>query len=126
MPKAPRPPIYLTETDAETLTALAVVPGAAFAADLLLEEIGRAHVVPDAALPTGVVQMHSTVEFVDEAHGAPRTVQLVFPAEADITAGKVSVLTPVGAGLIGLQAGQSIDWPTRDGQERRLRILRVA
>ncbi len=41
---------------------------------------------------------------------------LVFPAEADIAAGKVSVLTPVGAALIGLSKGESIAWTARDGE----------
>jgi len=53
-------------------------------------------------------------------------VQLVYPADADIDAGKVSILTPVGAGLIGLRAGQAIAWPDRDGRARTLRVLGVA
>jgi regulator of nucleoside diphosphate kinase len=50
---------------------------------------------------------------------------LVYPAEADIEAGRISILTPVGAGLIGLAEGASILWPDRDGHERRLRIIAV-
>src|SRR3546814_8900207 len=52
--------------------------------------------------------MSSQVEFIDEANGEARTIQLVYPHEADIAAGRVSILTPVGAGLIGLRQGQSI------------------
>ena len=44
---------------------------------------------------------------------------------ADIQANRVSVITPVGAGLIGMAAGQEIDWPCPDGRPRKLRILRV-
>ena len=69
--------------------------------------------------------MNATVEFVDEASGADRTVELVYPKEADISAGRISILTPIGAGLIGLRAGQSIHWPDRDGKERWLRIISV-
>jgi len=53
-------------------------------------------------------------------------VQLVYPAEANISEGRVSVLTLIGAALIGLRVGQSISWPTRRGEERRLTVLRVA
>ena len=53
-------------------------------------------------VPASVVAMNSTVEFLDDAHGETRTVQLVYPGEADIAANKVSVLSPVGAGLLGL------------------------
>jgi regulator of nucleoside diphosphate kinase len=130
-----RPPVVLTETDAERLTALALkMEGRApEVAGLLLGEVERAFVRPDLLVPDDVVRMGSVVAFVDEApahapaegDAAPRTVQLVYPAEADIAAGRISVLTHVGAGLIGLAAGQAILWPDRDGRRRPLRVLRV-
>jgi regulator of nucleoside diphosphate kinase len=79
-----------------------------------------------ARVPDSVVAMNSTVEFLDDAHGETRTVQLVYPGEADIAVNKVSVLSPVGAGLLGLKAGQSIQWPDRDGRLRALRVLKVS
>lgn len=122
-----RPRIILSETDAQRLSALAMQneANAPEAAGLLLDEIERAQVRPDHLVPADVVGMNATVEFVDEAHGRSRLVQLVYPAEADINAGRVSVLTPIGAGLIGLAAGQSILWPDRDGHKRALKVLRV-
>jgi regulator of nucleoside diphosphate kinase len=69
--------------------------------------------------------MHSTVEFLDEASGADRTIELVYPRDADISAGRVSILTPIGAGLIGLRTGQAILWPDRDDRERQLAIVKV-
>ncbi len=60
-----------------------------------------------------------------QASGADRTVELVYPRDADISAGRVSILTPVGAGMIGLRTGQSILWPDRDGRERKLTIVKV-
>ena len=50
---------------------------------------------------------------------------LVYPAQADISQGKISVLTPVGTALIGLRAGHSITWDTRTGETRRLTVLKV-
>jgi regulator of nucleoside diphosphate kinase len=125
--KAVRPAILMAETDVERLSALALQmePSSPLAANLLLDEIDRAQIVADREMPDDVVRMHSTVEFVDEAHGQTRTVQLVYPSEADIAARRVSVLTPVGAGLIGLRARQEIRWPDRDGHERSLKILKV-
>jgi regulator of nucleoside diphosphate kinase len=120
-----RPPLVLSETDAERLSALALQNEAAHpvTAGLLLDEIERAQV--RRHLPDDVVGMNSTVEFLDEAHGEARTVQLVYPDEADIAAARISIMTPVGAGLIGLRAGQSILWPDRGGETRVLRILKV-
>lgn len=122
-----RPRLILPQTDSDRLSSLALrVPEPTSpAATLLLEEIERAEVRPDDKIPADVVRMYSTVEFVDEAHGQARTVELVYPGEADIAAGRISVLTPIGAGLIGLRAGQEIAWPDRDGHVRRLRILKV-
>lgn len=118
-----RPPIIISETDADRLYLLA--ERAAGRAAGLLGELERARVSPDRRVPMDVVGMNSTVDFVDEARGVTRTVQLVYPGEADIEAGKVSVLTPIGAALIGLREGQSIRWPDREGRARELRVLKV-
>lgn len=122
-----RPPIVLSETDADRLFLLAEQREASAPRERsgLIGELERAVVRPDDRVASTVVGMNSTVDFVDEAHGASRTVRLVYPADADIAAGKVSVLTPVGAALIGLNEGQSIRWPDRDGRLRELRVLKV-
>jgi regulator of nucleoside diphosphate kinase len=125
---ATRPHIVLSETDADRLFLLAEQMEASAPRERsgLLGELERAEVRPDHLVPATVVGMNSTVDFVDEAHGATRTVRLVYPAEADIAANKVSVLTPIGAGLIGLKEGQSICWPDRDGRLRTLQVLKVS
>ncbi|RYG86697.1 MAG: nucleoside diphosphate kinase regulator [Alphaproteobacteria bacterium] len=124
---ASRPAITLGAAEAERLSALALrsEASAPLVAELLLGEIERARICPDARVPADVVRIGSRVAFVDEAHGEARTVQLVWPAEADIAQGRVSVMTPVGAGLIGLRPGQSILWPDRGGEQRLLRIEAV-
>jgi regulator of nucleoside diphosphate kinase len=122
-----RPPVHMIDTQADTLADLAIgaqdrLPQVGA---LLLEEISRARTHSADRIPGDVVTMNAHVEFVDEASGATRTVQLVYPAHADIAAGRISILTPVGAGLIGLREGQSILWPDRDGKERKLAIIKV-
>lgn len=125
--KIRRPPIILGRTDADRIASLATKMEASNPelADLLLGEIERADVRDDKKVPASTVGMQSIVEFLDEARGSTRSVQLVYPPDADIAAGRISVLTPVGAGLIGLSIGQSITWPDRGGKERLLRILKV-
>lgn len=122
-----RPPVHMIDTEADALTTLAIgvedrLPQVA---ELLLGEIARATVHKAAHMPRDVVTMNATVAFTDEANGADRTVQLVYPAQADIAASRISILTPIGAGLIGLREGQSILWPDREGHERRLTIVKV-
>lgn len=91
----------------------------------LLAELDRAIVVPLESMCPGVVAMYSRVRYRDEETGASREVQIVFPADVDVAQGKVSVLAPVGAALIGLAAGQGIDWTFPDGAMRRLTVLAV-
>ena len=92
---------------------------------MLLAEIDRAEIHDAASLPPDVVTIGAEVEFLDEGSGTQRTVTVVMPNEADIEAGRISILTPMGAGLIGLSAGQSIDWPDLEGRERRIKIIGV-
>jgi regulator of nucleoside diphosphate kinase len=122
------PPVMLSITDAERLSSLAssAARRSPEVAELLLAEIDRAELLHPGELPADVVTMYSHVEYRDEGTGAARQVQLVYPHEADIALGRISVLTLVGAALLGLRAGQSILWPKQDGRERRLAILRVS
>jgi regulator of nucleoside diphosphate kinase len=81
--------------------------------------------VPSAHVLPGLVTMGSKVSFRDDTTGQERTVLLVYPDEADVSEGKISVLTPIGAALIGLSIGQSIEWQTPAGGWRSLTVLRA-
>lgn len=122
-----RPPIQMRESDADRIAELAVGLEARLpqVARMLMQEIDRARIVADDRLPADIAGMNSLVTFVDESTGAERTVRLVYPADADIEAGRVSILTPIGAGLIGLRQGQSIRWEDRDQHPKVLRVLAV-
>lgn len=91
----------------------------------LLAELERAVVVPDREIPENVVRMNSWVEYQIDGH-EPRRVQVVFPGDADIDEGRISILTPIGTALIGLSPGQEISLHGHDGQPRKLAILSVA
>ncbi|HET6525971.1 nucleoside diphosphate kinase regulator [Sphingopyxis sp.] len=124
---AAMPLIRMIDSEADALTELTLQnqrDSISFH-ELLLDEIDRAAICDRADIPPDVVTMGSSVTFIDEKSGAERTVRLVYPAEADIAAGRMSILTPVGAGLIGLSVGQSINWPDRGGIEHRLTIVAV-
>jgi regulator of nucleoside diphosphate kinase len=88
----------------------------------LAGELERANVVPAAKVPADVVTIGSRVIFVDEGTGKRRFVRIVHPDNADLARLEISVLHPVGAALLGLPVGGSIDWEFPDGQTRRLRV----
>jgi regulator of nucleoside diphosphate kinase len=127
VPPSGEPPVVLDAAHVESLQRLAsaVLDRTPEVADRLLQEIERATVLPSAEIPPHVVNIGSEVTFRDEATGREQTVVLVLPPDADISARRVSVVTPIGAALIGLAEGVSIGWETRDGESRRLTILRV-
>jgi regulator of nucleoside diphosphate kinase len=125
---ARRPPIHMIDREADILADLAASAATRLpqVSQLLLEELGRATIHKADRIPADIVTMHSVVQFTDAASGKEHRYQLVYPKDADIAEGRISILTPVGAGLIGLRAGQSILWPDRDGHERLLTIAKVS
>ncbi|MFC0244250.1 nucleoside diphosphate kinase regulator [Falsochrobactrum ovis] len=122
-----KPNIVVSETDYERLMGLAgsVPEKQEDIAEELMLELDRAKVVPAKRVADNVVQMGSTVEFKSN-DGQERRVTLVYPGEADIAQGKISILTPIGTALIGLTPGQSISWTTRDGRLHELNVLSVS
>lgn len=118
------PAIVVSASDQRRLTQLALDAQhrAPDVAAELLAEMERAEVVD--LVPTSIVKMGSTVQFSDD-DGAHREVTLVYPGQADIAAGRISILTPIGTALIGLAEGQSIAWTTRDGRRRALTVISV-
>lgn len=121
-----KPNIKISATDHARLTTLANATAErnAEVADELFAELDRAKIAPDTSMTDDIVQMGSTVEFKPDT-GESKTVTLVFPGDADISAGKVSILTPIGTALIGLAPGQSIQWTARDGRKHELKVLKV-
>jgi regulator of nucleoside diphosphate kinase len=118
------PQIYLTQNDLDQLLKLVESqPGKRF--DKLESELVRANVVPREKIPRDVVTMNSRVIFENETTREQREITLVYPGSADIDAGRVSVLVPVGTALLGLRVGQSIDWELPGGEKQRYRIVKV-
>ena len=122
-----RPPIHLLDSESDLVGSLAmqVEHRQPVVAAMLLAEIERAELHDRQSLPDNVVTLGSEVDFVDERTHQLRTVRLVLPAEANISLGQISIMTPMGAGLYGLMAGQTIDWPDLEGRDRKLKILAV-
>jgi len=69
--------------------------------------------------------MHSVFDFQDGITEQIRRAMLVYPGEEDEGLGRISVLSPLGAALIGLAAGQSFRWRSATGLLRTLQVIRV-
>jgi len=116
--------LTLTQSDFQKLTSL-VKSTHSETAELLEEELGRASVVADEALPKDVVAMNSKVQFQDLETGKDSVVTLVYPQDANIEENKISILAPVGSALIGLRVGQIIQWPLPHGKQKQFKVVSV-
>mgnify|MGYP000905668548 CR=1 FL=1 len=120
-------PITISSLDYERIETLLEsdaaqnVPGI----EALESELLRANVVEPSEVPPGLVTMNTTVKFEDLGTGQHRSLTLVYPHNATAP-DSISVLTPVGAALIGLAEGQSIGWEDRSGRRQELTVVSVA
>lgn len=122
-----RPDISVARRDLGRLDTLLGAAGNRLgkAGAFLLDEITRARIVRDHEIPPTLVTMGATARFRDEESGRECIVRLVYPHEARTWDQSVSVLTPVGAALLGLSEGQSIDYETVDGRVKTITVLKV-
>ena len=88
-------------------------------------ELVRATVVDPAELPSDVVALGSTVWFRDLDTEETERYMLVVPGEADIVQHRISVLAPIGTGLLGFRTGDIVEWRVPLGR-RRLEITEVS
>ena len=121
--------LIVSSSDAEVLATL--VGGRrtggveAEAANALADTLLEARMVADHRLPGDRVAMNARVSYREEPGGNPRTVALVHPAQADASAGSISVLSPVGRALRGLKRGSTASLELPGGRALTLRVLEV-
>lgn len=116
--------LFLSFSDHQKISNLVAHTSTEVAA-LLQEELDRAQVLDDEALPQDVVRMNSKVTFEDLESGKVSEVTLVYPQEIQGEGQRLSILAPVGAALIGLRVGQEIEWPLPSGKIKALKVVAV-
>lgn len=87
-------------------------------------ELARAHVLAPAEIPANVITMSSVAHLVDLDTQEEMIYRLVFPDDADLAQGKISVLAPIGTAMLGYRVGDIFLWQVPDG-ERRLLVKEV-
>lgn len=122
-----RPSIVLSSTDVTQIERLLDQPEVEKlpVAALLAEEIARATVLPPSQIPPGVVTMNASLTCVEVDSGKEHHITLSYPSQADVAAGRISLLTPMGSALLGLSVGQSIAWPGPGGRALHVRVTEV-
>jgi regulator of nucleoside diphosphate kinase len=124
----PDRPIVLAESTARMLRSLLAARAATRHDQEHLQElrieVDRALVLAPDEMPEKVVTIHAAVTVLDLESRERQTLVLVRPAEADVEAGRISVLAPLGTALLGYREGDEVEW-LMPGGIRRLRIERV-
>ncbi len=87
-------------------------------------ELDRAITVRSREMPRNVVTMNSRVAIVDLDTCERQTFRLVFPEDADAEKNKISVLAPIGSGMLGYRVGDEFVWDVPEGT-RRFTIAKV-
>ena len=118
--------IYITQYDYERLNELLDIIKKNNSKDQcfigkLRNEINRAKIVSSTKIPGNIVTMNSRVLLQDLNTHHEFSCKVVFPSDAYLEAGKISVLAPVGTALLGYKVGDVIKWEVPNGV-RKLKI----
>jgi regulator of nucleoside diphosphate kinase len=121
--------IWITTYDMDRLTSLIDTSKTAVSQKKphlkqLEQELESANVVDPQDIPRDVITMNSVVRIKDLKSGEEKTYTLVFPSEASIDEGRISILSAIGTALIGYRVGDVIEWQVLSGL-KRLKIEEV-
>ncbi len=116
--------IYVTSDDRKRLQALLSRPTEAMDRDDvsgLVGEVQRAVVVPASEIPPDVITMNTRARLLDLDQRTTLDYTVVYPEDADFATGRISVVAPIGAAMLGYRVGDEIEWVVPSGP-RRLRV----
>jgi regulator of nucleoside diphosphate kinase len=121
--------IIITATDHAELSSMVAVAGklserGRVEMSALEAELARAVIVEADEILPDVITMNSRAELLDLESRERMDFTLVFPIDADIEAGRISVLAPLGTAMLGYRVGDEIIWKVPYGT-RRLKVTAV-
>jgi regulator of nucleoside diphosphate kinase len=120
--------ITLTELDVQRLTPILKVYEAGHGAAVvshLRAKFKRAPVIPAEKVPPDLVTMNCRVVFRDERTGKQAEIVIAYPDKEDLSRGRVSILEPTSACLLGTRIGQTVECPAPDGKGMRLTVVEI-
>ena len=121
--------IFITKPDHQRLTLMLeeALAGkhrdAAFLKELA-RELASAETVDPKAVPADVVTMNSRVVVKDVETGESSEYTLVFPEQANVEQGRLSVVSPIGTAILGYAKADVITWQTPGGP-RQIQIADI-
>lgn len=123
-------PIVLTRPDLERLQnmlqsqfAITVGEGRPHIAELK-EVLANAEIVESPDIQADIITMNSTIKLLDLDTNDSETFTLVYPIEACIAEGKLSILSPLGAQLLGRRVTEELSFSVMDRRTRK-KVARI-
>jgi len=121
--------IYITSQDLKRLKKELSMAGISYFhgrgdLQLLAKELDRAKIIEASEIPDKIVTMNTRLIFRDLDDDSTMEVTIVFPIDANINKGKISVFSPIGTALLGYSEGDTIEWKVPAGITR-IRIEKV-
>ena len=119
-------PIYVTRPDLDRIHSLFLqLENSGYRGSPYLHklkaELARAQIIPPQEAPGDLITLNTSALLLDTHSGEQMRLTLVLPDEADLEAGKISILAPIGAAMLGYRTGDTFEWETPEG----IRTLRV-
>lgn len=114
----------ITDRDLDRiLECLANYPSEITISELWDEKFERAQIIGQQEAPPDLVTIHSKIRCQDDGeHHIKGELTIVYPSEANIDEGKISILAPLGVALLGARVGDVVFWQGRDGRKKNIRI----
>ncbi len=113
-------PIHITKSDHKKITELIQERTPDFGRrpdhlQRLGEELERAELKESSEIGSDVVTLHSKVRIRETDSGDTMEFTLVPPDEADVDAGRISILAPLAIGALGHRCGDEFTWVVAGG-----------
>jgi len=122
--------IQITRSDYNLLRELlargrGATPAEKACREALSRELLRAQIVPSAEIAPDVITLRSQARLLDLESGDILEYTLVLPEEADVSAGRISILAPLGTAMLGFRQGDLFEWGMPGGM-MKLKVERVS
>ncbi len=90
----------------------------------LAEELEHMVVTRPEEIPSYVITMHTRFAIKDLDGGEPREYTLVYPGAADYDAGRISIMSPLGAALLGQTPDSLVEY-TAPGGVKQVKVVAI-
>jgi regulator of nucleoside diphosphate kinase len=127
-PDPRQPNIKVTKQDSRDINSLFSINASQLgwrSVEYLLRELARAAIVDEDCIPANVVTIGSRVEYREVGRESTQIVTLSYPGDRELFRDAISILTPTGAALLGLSAGQFICYAGSDGCPVTVEVVKV-